>query len=596
MYIDHKENENDPGTRFCLNANRADIANVALNLNNITTETNVPVYFNNGTPSQIIEIPNSLIGDLSDKYLSVTKGGTVNGNITANTFIGDLQGEADTAKVADYAESANYSYYSSDATIAIRALTTGAITYSYNDITPEIISQYLLQKLDGYDISNVIGTSIDIVVTDIQAFGQVFPQALSHFKIGQSLNDATNPVLMWIISLLDHQEDKIAYNEYVRISTYNSEAAQYSEWSDWMPYGIIPDNEEQKDYLPLTAGEEYKISGPLGFTEASYGSMLPETGFEGQLFFLEDDNSSTLPSGGSAGQALVKNSTADGDASWKDIVALPKGGSAGQVLIKNSTTDGDASWSTRLNAINHLGAVGVYSRSDIGYSPNFDDPGVNGLFEVRGNNETPGESGIKPYNTFLPMLNLKTPDNIAMLQLAGNNNVGFFIRGKQAENVTMADTSWKRLWMDGDAVTGAVWNDYAEYRESDCEEFGYVLMENGDDTLSKTTERLSHFAGISSDTWGFSQGETDKAKTPIAVAGRVLAYPYQDRNNYKPGDCVCAAPGGTIDIMTREEVINWPDRIVGTVSCVPDYEEWGGGENADRPPVRVNGRIWIKIK
>ena len=149
---------------------------------------------------------------------------------------------------------------------------------------------------------------------------------------------------------------------------------------------------------------------------------------------------------------------------------------------------------------------------------------------------------------------------------------------------------------EGNSVTGAVWNDYAECRESDCEDFGYVLMEVGDDSLTKTTERLSHFAGVSSDTWGFSQGETDKAKTPIAVAGRVLAYPYQDRNNYKPGDCVCAAPGGTVDIMTREEVINWPDRIVGTVSCVPDYEEWGGGENADRPSVKVNGRIWIKVR
>ena len=151
----------------------------------------------------------------------------------------------------------------------------------------------------------------------------------------------------------------------------------------------------------------------------------------------------------------------------------------------------------------------------------------------------------------------------------------------------------RRVWKGGDSVTGAVWNDYAECRQSDCEEAGYVLTENGNDTLSKTTERLQHFAGISSDTWGFSQGETEKAKTPIAVAGRVLAYTYQDRNNYKPGDCVCAAPGGTVDIMTREEVINWPDRIVGTVSCVPDYEEWGGG---DRPPVKVNGRIWIKIK
>lgn len=142
-------------------------------------------------------------------------------------------------------------------------------------------------------------------------------------------------------------------------------------------------------------------------------------------------------------------------------------------------------------------------------------------------------------------------------------------------------------------VYGAVWNDYAEYRESDCKEFGRVLIEKGDDSLTQSTERLQHFAGISSDTWGFCQGETEKAKTPIAVAGRVLAYPYQNRNNYKPGDCVCAAPGGTVDIMTREEVRDWPDRIIGTVSCIPDYEEWGSG---DRDPVKVNGRIWIKVK
>lgn len=155
---------------------------------------------------------------------------------------------------------------------------------------------------------------------------------------------------------------------------------------------------------------------------------------------------------------------------------------------------------------------------------------------------------------------------------------------------------WRRLWASGDAVTGAVWNDYAECRESDTQEAGYVLSETGEDSLVKTTERLQHFAGVSSDTWGFSQGETEKAKTHIAVAGRVLVYPYQDRNNYKPGDCVCAAPGGTVDIMTREEVVMYPDRIVGTVSCVPEYDTWGGGEMADRDPVKVNGRIWIKVR
>lgn len=157
-------------------------------------------------------------------------------------------------------------------------------------------------------------------------------------------------------------------------------------------------------------------------------------------------------------------------------------------------------------------------------------------------------------------------------------------------------TSWGRIWLEGNSVTGAVWNDYAECREADTIEPGYVLVETGDDSLTKSTKRLSPFAGVSSDTWGFSQGETDKAKTPIAVAGRVLVYPWQDRNNYKPGDCVCTAPEGKVDIMTREEIIQYPDRIVGTVSSVPTYDKWGGGENADREPVDVNGRIWIKVR
>ena len=48
-----------------------------------------------------------------------------------------------------------------------------------------------------------------------------------------------------------------------------------------------------------------------------------------------------------------------------------------------------------------------------------------------------------------------------------------------------------------------------------------------------------------------------------------------------------------IQIMTREEIQKYPDRIVGTVSCAPEYEEWG---DRDRGPVKVNGRIWIKVK
>lgn len=139
-------------------------------------------------------------------------------------------------------------------------------------------------------------------------------------------------------------------------------------------------------------------------------------------------------------------------------------------------------------------------------------------------------------------------------------------------------------------LMGAAWNDYAEYRESDCQESGRVICENGDDTLSLATERLQPGAEIISDTFGFAIGKTNKAQTPIAISGRVLAYTYEDRNSYKPGDAVCAAPGGTVSKMTREEIREYPERIIGTVSAIPKYETWGTGN------VLINGRIWIKIK
>lgn len=93
-----------------------------------------------------------------------------------------------------------------------------------------------------------------------------------------------------------------------------------------------------------------------------------------------------------------------------------------------------------------------------------------------------------------------------------------------------------------------------------------------------------------SDTYGHLMGQTENATTPIAVAGRVLVYTYQPRENYHAGMAVCSAPDGTVDIMSRAEICEYPDCIVGIVSEIPDYEIWGSDN------VKVDGRIWIKVR
>ena len=145
--------------------------------------------------------------------------------------------------------------------------------------------------------------------------------------------------------------------------------------------------------------------------------------------------------------------------------------------------------------------------------------------------------------------------------------------------------------MSGNVLYGAAWNDYAEYRKATINKPGKCIIEKGDDTLTQSISRLQPGASIISDTFGFAIGETDDCKTPIAVSGRVLAYPYESREEFKKniGRPVCSGPNGTVSIMTDEEYKEKGYLAIGTISAVPDYEEWGTGN------VKVNGRVWIKI-
>ena len=290
---------------------------------------------------------------------------------------------------------------------------------------------------------------------------------------------------------------------------------------------------------------------------------------------------------GSAGAATFRALVA------ADIPSLP--GSKITSAVANATTAASCSGNaaTATTASSCSGNAATVSRATFGDSSN----GTHDANSMTSN-------GLYYYSSNGPATSIgaSTTDGAIYCQAYSTSWVGqiaqdyrdgdLFIRGKN--NGTWQ--SWKRIWVTGDSVTGAVWNDYAEYRETNTQEFGRCVIENGDDTMSLSTQRLQKGCSITSDTWGFAQGQTEKAKTPIAVSGRVLAYPFEDKEEFKKhiGDAVCSGPEGTVSIMTDEEVQKYPLSIIGTISAVPDYEEWGGG--SDRNPVKVNGRVWIRIK
>lgn len=169
-----------------------------------------------------------------------------------------------------------------------------------------------------------------------------------------------------------------------------------------------------------------------------------------------------------------------------------------------------------------------------------------------------------------------------------SNGKTTYISAKGSDNNKSVYFDW-----DNDSnepvLMGAAWNDYAEYRkQKETIEPGYCVKSNDDGRVEKTTEKLSICDGIVSDTFGFSIGKHADYETPLAVSGRVLAYCEGDAHDYHAGDVVCASENGKVCIMTREEIKEYPDRIVGTVSEIPSYDNWNGK--------KINGRIWIKVK
>lgn len=362
----------------------------------------------------------------------------------------------------------------------------------------------------------------------------------------------------------------LKYDPSIEQSNTNNNDDIYIEWT---PYINI-----NKEYFPLykkTNGqEEYSLSASIiePINSAKYNLELKTSNIPANIVFYEDTKNNI-----NSGRHLFLENYArrlsyiesfSQDNPYPDTnYKLNKLG----VLI-NKDTQEEKILNGTFSIKNPFGDIGTLVKIN-GYDNegNLVDPSVSGIISI--NDES--DAWRKP------IIDKMTSG----IKIAPQNENGTIY----ASIVTKGGIAAAKT-IKGERLYGAVWNDYAEYRQTPNVAPGRCVIEQGDGTLHQSTERLQPGASIVSDTYGFGVGETALAKTPIAVSGRVLAYPYEDRNSYKPGAAVCSGPNGTISMMTREEIREWPDCIVGTVSEIPQYEKWG------TDAVNVDGRIWIKIK
>lgn len=244
------------------------------------------------------------------------------------------------------------------------------------------------------------------------------------------------------------------------------------------------------------------------------------------------------------------------------------------------------SWTSTLTSGEQIGTLTINDTENILYAPIASDRVAKAGDTMTGNLTTPA------------VLVPKSGDSSVWMQVFYNadNTRGLWDSASQKSIVRTNDgvTCTCDMNFIAPSVEGAVFNDYAEYRalEDPIESYepGYCMTCNRDGKLFRTSSRMQHCEGITSDTFGFSIGRTDEATVPLAVAGRVLVYTSEDPSTYYTGQAVCASKGGRVSKMTDSEIAQNPDRIVGIVSEVPTYETWGTNN------VKVNGRIWITVK
>lgn len=143
-----------------------------------------------------------------------------------------------------------------------------------------------------------------------------------------------------------------------------------------------------------------------------------------------------------------------------------------------------------------------------------------------------------------------------------------------------------------DKVWNAVWNDVADFQLL-CDELipGKCYYDTKDGAKICNIRCQMSVIGIASDTFGYGVGcgANPNREVPIGVAGWVLAYVDQE---YECGTPLTNDEFGNLTAMTREEKMEYPERIVGIYKRKEMDTFWG----PEKTKIEVKGRHWVKIK
>lgn len=337
-------------------------------------------------------------------------------------------------------------------------------------------------------------------------------------------------------------------------------------------------------YLRLGNGTARPASGTAGGANNAYGII--------RIYNIDTAYCDLQCNQWSSYGQLALNGTVRG--TYRGLLSWPS--STGLTFMSNGTDQGLYSEGKRWVIYHNV------SNNRVGIGNSTVSGGLD--IQLNGNTYLAGRLDIRP-GSAAPPLNIQTAagtwsyirlhNGAQLWDIATNSNaagtapansLGFRYGGANP-------TATAGVWITpAQVLMGAAWNDYAEYRKSAAKEPGRVIKETPTGEMKLTTQRLEKGCEIISDTYGFTIGDAHEGNVPTAATGRVLAYTDEPIETFELGMPVCSGPNGTVSQMTEEEARMYPWCIIGTVSEIPSYNEWGPENNR----VKVNGRIWVRIR